>query len=128
MMISEGRYFVIILPVFFILQKTMYVHFLLNIYLRALYLHKKLRDSDQTFARGAFTVTKLVFGGDSEMDMGSFFPPSDGGCSVSLKMDAAVAEVQPLLSISVVSKVCQESVFTNFGVDTPVDRFISFIV
>ena len=35
MMISEGRYFVIILPVFFILQKTMYVHFLLNIYLRA---------------------------------------------------------------------------------------------
>ena len=34
MMISEGRYFVIILPVFFILQKTVYVHFLLNIYLR----------------------------------------------------------------------------------------------
>ena len=110
-----------VLPVFFRVQQTKYyVHFLLNIYLRALL--KKLRDSDQTFARGAFTVTKFVFGGDSEMDMGSFFPPSDGGCSVSLKMDAAVAEVQPLISISVVSKVCQECVSTNYGVDTPLDH------
>ena len=47
-----------------------------SIFISVLYL-KKLRDSDQTFARGAFTVTKFVFGGDSEMDMGSFFPPSD---------------------------------------------------
>ena len=61
-----------VLPVFFRLQQTMYIYFLLNIYLRAL-----LKKVDQTFARGAFTVTKFVFGGDSEMDMGSFFPPSD---------------------------------------------------
>ena len=102
----------------------MYIRFLLNIYLRALL--KKLRDSDQTFARGAFTVTKFVFGGDSEMDMGSFVPPSDGGCSVSLKMDAAVAEVQPLISISVVSKVCQECVSTNYMVLILRRRTVSF--